>query len=119
MGGSGGAWPDWPKVLKSASVEWGLCTEVFFPGAALSLVRGPRWEDRLVQALATLGVGLLAASVAPCPRAWRPQVQRAGDTWVHGHGMLKGNAVCVHSGPARDQDMGHGTWDMGHGTWDT
>ena len=95
------------KLLKSASDEWGICTEVFFPCAALSTVQGPRWEDRLVQALATLGVGLLASSVAPCPKAWRPQVQQAGDTWVHGRGVFNGNAVCIHSGPARDQDIGH------------
>ena len=31
----------------------------------------------------------------------------ATGTWVHGRVVLQGNAACIHSVPASDQDMGH------------
>ena len=95
------------EVLHSASREWGICSEVFLPSPALSSVSGPRWEDRVVRALASLGVGLLASSIAPCPDAWRPQVQLAGNSWTHQTGVLRGTAVCILAGPADPQDVGH------------
>ena len=95
------------KVLHLASREWGICSEVFLSTPVLSTVPRPRWEDRLVRVLSLLGVGLLASFIAPCPDAWTPQVQLAGTSWTHQTGMMCGSAICILSGPAEAQDVGH------------
>ena len=94
-------------MLRAASDNWGICTEVFLPSRALARLSGDSWEARLVRALAIRGVGLLASAVAPCPKSWLPQVQLAGSSWLSWRGNLRGVPVCVHSGPAEVQEVGH------------
>ena len=94
-------------MLRAASHKWGICTEVFLPSRVFTRLSGDSWEARLVRALAIRGVGLLASAVAPCPKSWLPQVQLAGSSWLSWRGCLRGVPICVHSGPAKLQGIGH------------
>ena len=65
------------------------------------------WVDRVLQAMATLGVGLLMpAPVYSCVHAHLPQVQWTWRRWVTKSHTFKGRDICVLSGPRTDAAVG-------------
>ena len=96
-------WTEPRAMLRDMHLQYGVCGQFLVPSASFATHAGSTWVDRVLRAMGTLRVGLLApSSVYSCVHAYLPQVQWAGRKWASQSYTFKGRDICVLSGPRTD-----------------
>ena len=90
-------------MLRDLHMQYGVCGQFHLPSTTFAMHAGNTWVDRVLQAMGTLGVGLLMlSSVYSCVHAHLPQVQWTGRRWATRSYTFKGRDICVLYGPRTD-----------------